>query len=70
MIATMLVDIDHLLSDPIFSKNRCSINFHLLHSYLAIGIYIFLLYFKKVRIIAIGLLLHMLTDFVDCLWMR
>ena len=28
MIATMLVDIDHLLADPIFSSERCSIGFH------------------------------------------
>ena len=70
MIATMLVDLDHLLADPIFSLNRCSINFHPLHSYIAIGVYVVLLFFKEVRIIAVGLLLHMLTDFLDCLWMR
>ena len=28
MIATMLVDLDHLLSSPIYVANRCSINFH------------------------------------------
>ena len=28
MIATMLVDLDHLLANPIFDPNRCSINFH------------------------------------------
>ena len=70
MIATMLVDVDHLLTDPIYSLNRCSINFHVLHSYYAIGIYVVLLYFKRIRIIAIGLLLHMFTDFIDCLWMK
>jgi len=65
-IATMLVDIDHLLATPIFDANRCSINFHPLHSYIAIGIYFVATFFKKTRIIAIGLLLHMLADFVDC----
>jgi len=39
-IATMLVDLDHLLASPIFDPNRCSINFHPLHSYFAIGIYV------------------------------
>jgi hypothetical protein len=27
--ATMLIDLDHLLVEPIFETNRCSINFHL-----------------------------------------
>ncbi|PKA83960.1 hypothetical protein ATE92_2129 [Ulvibacter sp. MAR_2010_11] len=70
MIGTMLVDVDHLLADPIFSSNRCSINFHPLHSYLAIAGYVVLLVFKKTRIIAVGLLLHMLTDALDCLWIK
>lgn len=38
----MLVDIDHLLADPIYDPMRCSINFHPLHSYLAIGLYVLL----------------------------
>ena len=28
MLLTMLVDLDHLLANPIFDPNRCSINFH------------------------------------------
>ena len=66
MIATMLVDLDHLLANPIFDPNRCSINFHPLHSYYAIGIYCIMLPFPKLRIVAIGLLLHMITDYLDC----
>jgi len=69
-ILTMLVDLDHLLATPIFSPSRCSINFHILHSYLAIAIYFVALFFKKTRIVAIGLLLHMLTDAIDCLWIN
>ena len=67
-IVTMLVDLDHLLANPIFDPNRCSINFHPLHSYLAIGIYFLGTFFKPTRIITIGLLLHMLADAVDCLF--
>ena len=70
LLATMLVDVDHLLANPIFAPNRCSIGFHPLHSYIAIGVYILLFFIKKTRIIAIGLLLHTLTDFIDCIWMR
>lgn len=65
-IATMLVDLDHLLATPVFDVNRCSINFHPLHSYIAIGLYLIFCFVKKVRAIAIGLLLHMLADFIDC----
>ncbi|KAA3625829.1 MAG: hypothetical protein DWQ02_20990 [Bacteroidetes bacterium] len=67
-LATMLVDLDHLLADPIFDPNRNSINFHPLHTYWAIGIYFLMLIPSKTRIVAIGLLFHMLTDFQDSLW--
>ncbi|MCW8981988.1 MAG: DUF6122 family protein, partial [Altibacter sp.] len=70
MLFTMLVDLDHLLATPIFAENRCSINFHPLHSYVAIGAYVLLLFFRRTRIIAVGLLLHMATDGIDCIWMR
>ena len=69
MIATMLIDLDHLLANPIFDPNRCSINFHPLHSYYAIGIYLLMLIPSKTRILAIGLLIHILADSVDCLFM-
>ena len=65
-LASMLVDLDHLLASPIFAENRCSINFHPLHSYFAISIYCLGLFFKKTRILAIALLFHMLTDYIDC----
>lgn len=68
MIATMLVDLDHLLATPIFAPDRCSIGFHPLHSYYAIAVYFILLFFPKTRIIAVGLLFHMLTDWQDCQW--
>jgi len=72
MVMTMLVDADHLLATPMFDPDRCSIGFHPLHSYYAIGFYCLLLLIKNtyVRIIAVGLLFHMLTDFQDCLWMN
>jgi len=71
LLLTMLVDIDHLWANPIFDPNRCSINFHFLHSYVAIGCYIILLFLKQPwRIFGIGLLFHMLTDFIDCLQMQ
>ena len=72
LLATMLVDLDHLLAHPIFEANRCSIGFHVLHSEYVIPFYFLGAVFirhKILRLIMIGLAFHMLTDFVDCLWM-
>lgn len=68
LLLTMLVDLDHLIANPIFDPTRCSIGFHFLHTYFAIACYILGLFFKKTRLVAIGLLLHMLTDLIDCIW--
>ncbi|MAC96145.1 MAG: hypothetical protein CMC96_11660 [Flavobacteriales bacterium] len=70
LLATMLVDLDHLLADPIFQPDRCGINFHPLHTYYAMGVYFILLFLRKpFNIIGLGLLFHMLTDYIDCLMM-
>ncbi len=72
-IATMLVDLDHLLASPIFDPNRCSIGFHPLHHPIPILLYLLLtlLPYRNlyIRVIAIGLLFHMLTDLIDCIWL-
>lgn len=67
LILGIIIDIDHLLANPIFDSHRCSINFHPLHSYIAIILYLFLFGFKKTRIIGLALLLHILADTVDCM---
>jgi hypothetical protein len=70
MLSTMLIDLDHLLSNPVFLANRCSIGYHLLHNLYCIPIYIFLCFMPgKIRYVGIGLLLHIVTDAVDCFWM-
>lgn len=70
MLATMLVDLDHLLADSVFQSDRCSIGFHPLHTFYAIAIYVVMLFFKHPwRIIGIGLLFHMFTDTLDCFFM-
>lgn len=66
MMATMAVDLDHLLAVPMYDPNRCSIGFHPLHSYYAIGVYVILLFFPKTRIVGIGLVIHMILDYIDC----
>jgi len=69
LILTNLVDLDHLLADPIFDPNRCSIGFHPFHSTSAIIFYFLLLLFPNfyIRVISTGLILHMITDSLDCL---
>lgn len=72
LLATMAVDLDHLLADPIFHSGRCSIGFHYLHSLYVIPFYVLGAAFLKrsvLKLIFIGLSFHMFTDFVDCLWM-
>lgn len=66
MILGMLIDLDHLLANPIFDPNRCSINFHPLHSYYAIAVYVLLLIPKKTRLIGLGLVIHIIADIADC----
>ena len=63
---TMLVDLDHLFATPLFDACRCSINFHPLHSYPAIALYTLFLFIPQCRLIAIGLLMHMASDQLDC----
>ena len=69
MVATMAVDLDHLLAEPILDANRCSIAFHPLHSYPAIAVYALATAYKPTRLVGLGLLIHMALDGIDCLWM-
>lgn len=69
---TMLVDLDHVFATPLFDANRCGIGYHPLHSITAIfGYFLGAIFIKHkiLKLIFIGLLFHMITDFIDCLWM-
>ena len=66
LMSTMLVDIDHLLANPIYDPDRCSIAFHPLHTFWAIGIYVVLCFPKQTRLVGIGLMIHMALDLLDC----
>ncbi len=66
MSATMVVDLDHLLASPIYDPARCSIGFHPLHSYAAIGVYFVMALIPKFRLVGIGLLIHMGVDLAGC----
>lgn len=66
MIATMLVDLDHLLASPIYDPARCSIGFHPLHKIGFVLLYVVLCFFPKSRLIGLGLVVHMALDSIDC----
>ncbi|HSA69474.1 MAG TPA: DUF6122 family protein [Burkholderiales bacterium] len=66
MLATMLVDLDHLLADPIYDPNRCGIGFHPLHTAPAIAVYAVLAILPATRLVGVGLVLHIALDLADC----
>lgn len=66
MMATMLIDVDHLFADPIYDPKRCSIGFHPLHRLGFVALYIALCFFPKSRLLGLGLTIHMALDSIDC----
>ena len=66
MVATMLVDLDHLIASPIYDPGRCSIGFHPLHQPWFIVLYLLLCFVPKTRLIGLGLTIHMCLDAIDC----
>lgn len=70
MMAGWLIDLDHLLADPMYAPGRCSIGFHPLHTTPAIMVYALLLVPRHTRPLAVGLLIHIGLDALDCVMMR
>lgn len=66
MLATMLVDIDHIFANPIYDPTRCSIGFHPLHRLPVIALYGCLCFLPKTKLLGIGLVIHMGLDSLDC----
>jgi hypothetical protein len=67
MIAAMVVDLDHLWASPVYDAMRCSIGFHPLHGLLPILFYGVLCFVPKLRVLGIGLVIHMSLDSLDCM---
>ena len=70
MMSAMIIALDHLLAHPIYDPNRCGINFHPMHSLPAIAIYAILAATPKTRVLGFGLVIHVMLDGLDCLWMN
>ena len=68
-LSAMVIDIDHLLADPILDPNRCSVGFHPLHTEWAATLYAVLTLVPATRWFGIGLIIHLLLDSLDCAWM-
>jgi hypothetical protein len=66
MLAGWLIDIDHLLADPVYAPGRCSIGFHPLHTTPAVVLYALMLLPRRLRWLAVGLLVHIGLDAIDC----
>ena len=66
LIATLLVDLDHLLANPIYDPGRCSIGFHPLHELWFVALYVVFCFIPKMRLLGIGLTIHMALDSLDC----
>lgn len=66
MLATMAVDLDHLLATPIYQPDRCSIGFHPLHRGPAITVYGAMTLWPPTRLVGVGLVIHMALDASDC----
>ena len=41
----------------------------ILHSYMAIGVYLAMTAIPKARFVGMGLVIHMVLDGLDCIWM-
>ena len=69
MITTLLIDLDHIFSSPIYDSDRCSLGAHPLHTIWAALFYCMMLFFSsfKLRAIGVGCLWHLCTDGIDCL---
>ncbi len=66
MMLAMAIDIDHLLATPIFDPDRCGIGFHPLHTYPAMILYGAMFAIPKLRVLALGLMIHVVLDGLDC----
>ena len=69
LLAGWLIDIDHLVADPVYAPGRCSIGFHPLHTWPAMVAYGALTLPRRTRWLGTGLLIHIALDWIDCLTM-
>jgi hypothetical protein len=69
LVSTMVVDLDHLLAVPVYDPDRFSLGFHPLHAWVLQPVYVMLALWPRTRLVGLGLVLHMVLDGADGLWM-
>lgn len=67
LLAGWIIDLDHLLAEPVYDPNRCSIGFHPLHTTPAIVAYGALAIPRRTRLLGLGVLIHIGLDALDCM---
>ena len=67
IFASNLIDVDHLVADPIYDPTRCSINFHPLHKLYLFPLYVLGLFWRRYSYFFMGIVLHIALDGVSCL---
>src|SRR5690606_5267486 len=68
MLGGIVIDVDHLFATPILDPGRCSVGFHLLHSYWLIPVYVALALHPRSRLAGLGLVIHIILDASACNW--
>ena len=66
VLSSNLIDLDHLLANPIYDPTRCSINFHPLHSWYMFPVYLIGSFVGKYKYLFWGIGVHLVLDFFDC----
>ncbi len=66
LLLASLIDLDHLSANPIYDPARCSINFHLLHSWYVWPVYVAGLFSKKYKYFFAAIIVHLILDYFDC----
>jgi len=67
LLLSNLIDLDHLFASSVFEPARCSINNHIFHSFLVFPVYLFGL-ITRYRYFFIGVISHLLIDYLGCLY--
>lgn len=70
ILSANLVDLDHLLARPIYHPRRNPFITHPLHKlwYLLLLFAVGLLFIRKAAFLGVGILSHLLLDFLDVKW--
>ena len=67
LLLSNLIDLDHLFASSVFEPTRCSVNNHVFHSFFAFPVYLLGL-LSKYRYFFIGVIAHLLIDYLGCLY--